>query len=65
MISTAKRLYPTVFGWRPDNWIDDLTGSARLRTMIDAGASVDDVVGAWHDELAVFRRQRTPFLLYR
>jgi uncharacterized protein YbbC (DUF1343 family) len=65
MIVTAKRLYPGVFGWRPDNWIDDLTGSDRLRTMVDAGASVDDVVGAWHDELAAFRRQRAPFLLYR
>jgi uncharacterized protein YbbC (DUF1343 family) len=65
MIVTAKQLYPGVFGWRPDNWIDDLTGSNRLRTMVDAGASVDDVVGAWHDELAGFRRQRIPFLLYR
>jgi len=37
MLVTAKRLYPTVFGWRPDHWIDNLTGSARLRTMIDAG----------------------------
>jgi uncharacterized protein YbbC (DUF1343 family) len=65
MIVTAKRLYPGVFGWRPDNWIDDLTGSNRLRTMIDAGASVDDVVGAWHDELAAFGQQRAPFLLYQ
>jgi uncharacterized protein YbbC (DUF1343 family) len=65
MIVTARRLYPTVFGWRPDNWIDDLTGSARLRTMVDAGASTDDVVGAWQPELAAFRRQREPFLIYR
>ncbi len=54
-----------MFGWRPDNWIDDLTGSDRLRTMVDAGADTDDVVGAWQDELAAFRRQRIPFLLYR
>ncbi|HVV19153.1 MAG TPA: DUF1343 domain-containing protein [Pseudonocardiaceae bacterium] len=65
MIVTAKRLYPGVFGWRPDNWIDNLTGSSRLRTMIDAGATTDDVVGAWQDELTVFRRQRIPFLMYR
>lgn len=65
MIVTAKRLYPNDFGWRPDNWIDKLTGSARLRTMVDAGASTDDVVGAWQGELAGFRRQREPFLLYR
>jgi uncharacterized protein YbbC (DUF1343 family) len=65
MIVTARRLYPSVFGWRPDNWIDDLTGSSRLRTMVDAGASTDEVVGAWTDELDGFRREREPFLLYR
>jgi uncharacterized protein YbbC (DUF1343 family) len=65
MIVTAKQLYPTVFGWRPDNWIDKLTGSDRLRQMVDAGAGVDDVVGAWQAELAGFRRLREPYLLYR
>lgn len=65
MIVTAKRRYPGEFGWRPDNWIDHLTGSARLRTMVDAGATTDDVVGAWQDELAAFRSLRRPFLLYR
>ncbi len=64
MIVTAKKLYPGVFGWRPDNWIDALTGSNRLRTMVDAGAPAGDVIGAWADELAAFRRRRRPFLLY-
>ncbi|MFV2110952.1 exo-beta-N-acetylmuramidase NamZ domain-containing protein [Micromonospora sp. LOL_025] len=60
------------FAWRRDSWdavrpywIDKLTGSPRLRTMIDAGADVDDVVGAWADELADFDRRRKPHLLYR
>ncbi|MDO3704584.1 DUF1343 domain-containing protein [Micromonospora sp. C28SCA-DRY-2] len=62
--------YPA-FAWRRDSWdtvrpywIDKLTGSPRLRTMIDAGADVDDVVGAWADELADFNRRRAPYLLY-
>ncbi|MEU5789660.1 DUF1343 domain-containing protein [Micromonospora purpureochromogenes] len=62
--------YPA-FAWRRDSWdavrpywIDKLTGSPRLRTQIDAGADVDDVVGAWADELAAFDRQRQPYLLY-
>ena len=33
--------------------------------MVDSGASTDDVTGAWQDELAAFREQREPFLLYR
>ena len=45
-------------------WVDKLTGSPRLRTMIDAGADVDDVVDAWADELAAFERKRRPYLLY-
>jgi uncharacterized protein YbbC (DUF1343 family) len=64
MIITARQLYPNVFGWRPDNWIDKLSGSDRLRRMVDAGAGVDDVVGAWQQELAAFRRQREQYLIY-
>ncbi|GAB2944754.1 DUF1343 domain-containing protein [Micromonospora polyrhachis] len=64
------RKYPA-FAWRADTWdavrpywIDKLTGSTRLRTMIDAGADVADVVGAWSTELTAFNRQRAPYLLY-
>ncbi|MFD0580581.1 DUF1343 domain-containing protein [Dactylosporangium darangshiense] len=52
------------FAWRADNWIDKLTGSSRLREMIDAGADVDDVVGAWTGELADFDGRRGSYLLY-
>ncbi len=65
LIVTAKRLYPGVFGWREDNFIDKLTGSDRFRTMVNAGATTDDVVASWRDELADFRRKRQPYLLYR
>jgi hypothetical protein len=33
--------------------------------MVDAGASTEDIVGAWQGELATFRTEREPFLLYR
>lgn len=65
MIVTAKALYPNLFAWRPDNWIDKLSGSDRLRKMVDTGASTDDVVNAWQDELKQFRRTRLPYLRYR
>ena len=65
MLVTAKQVHPDVFGWRPDNFIDKLSGSARLRTMIDAGATVNDVTGAWRDELAAFARLREKYLIYR
>ncbi len=60
---TAKRTW-SGFAWRSDNWIDRLTGSTRVRTMIDAGASTDEVVAGWRDELRAFRRIRKNYLLY-
>ncbi|SDD81952.1 exo-beta-N-acetylmuramidase NamZ family protein [Actinokineospora iranica] len=65
MIVSVRRVHPAVFGWRPDLFIDKLSGSDRLRRMVDAGAGVAEVVGAWDAELGDFRRQRQPYLLYR
>jgi uncharacterized protein YbbC (DUF1343 family) len=63
LLVTAKRAW-SGFAWRPDNWIDKLTGSAKVRTMIDAGAGTDEVVGAWRGELAAFRAVRKRYLRY-
>jgi uncharacterized protein YbbC (DUF1343 family) len=63
LLVTAKRVWPG-FAWRPDNWIDKLTGSTRVRTLIDAGAGADDVVADWGAELAAFREVREEYLLY-
>ena len=64
MIITAKRLYPGDFAWRADNWIDKLTGSTRFRTMVNDGASTNQVVAAWQDELGDFDEIRRAHLLY-
>ncbi|WP_229076375.1 exo-beta-N-acetylmuramidase NamZ domain-containing protein [Actinoplanes sp. DH11] len=67
MLVEARRL--PGFAWRDDNpgrppFADLLFGSDRPRTMIDAGATVDDVVGSWQPELSDFNRRRKPYLLY-
>ncbi|MFF0792524.1 exo-beta-N-acetylmuramidase NamZ domain-containing protein [Streptomyces spiralis] len=64
LLVTAKQVWDG-FAWRSDNWIDKLTGSTQVRTMIDAGADADEVVAGWRDELAAFRRVRAQYLLYR
>ncbi|MDQ0712273.1 uncharacterized protein YbbC (DUF1343 family) [Streptomyces luteogriseus] len=64
LLVTAKQVW-SGFAWRPDNWIDKLTGSTRVRTMIDAGADTDAVVAGWQEDLAAFRRTRRKYLLYR
>ncbi|MET8972572.1 exo-beta-N-acetylmuramidase NamZ family protein [Streptomyces hydrogenans] len=64
LLVTARRSW-SGFAWRPDNWIDKLTGSTRVRTLVDAGADTDEVVGAWETDLAAFRAVRREHLLYR
>ncbi len=62
--------YPD-FAWRYDSydpvrpyWVDKLTGSTRLHTMINSGATADEVVAGWSDELADFRARRAQYLHY-
>ncbi len=71
MLVAAHSLYDD-FEWRYDSydpkrpyWIDKLTGSTRLREQITAGASADEVVGAWKGELAAFDQRRRQYLIYR
>ncbi len=64
MLVTAKKLHPDIFAWRADNGIDKLTGSDRVRTMVDRGAGVDEIVGSWQAELDEFTARRRPHLLY-
>ncbi|MGW1914468.1 exo-beta-N-acetylmuramidase NamZ family protein [Streptomyces sp. NPDC002076] len=64
LLVTVRKVWDG-FAWRSDDWIDKLTGSTRVRTMIDAGAGTDEVTGAWQEELAAFRRVRKEYLLYR
>lgn len=72
IILEVKRLYPDDFEWRYDAWdpqrpywIDKLTGSDYVRTSVDAGKSLDEIVAGWQDELNAFRRMRAKYLLYR
>ncbi|MFJ5711247.1 exo-beta-N-acetylmuramidase NamZ domain-containing protein [Streptomyces sp. NPDC093105] len=64
LLVTARASWPG-FAWRPDHWIDKLTGSSRVRTLIDAGADTDETVAAWTDDLTAFRAVRREHLLYR
>ncbi|MCR5725388.1 MAG: DUF1343 domain-containing protein [Treponema sp.] len=45
-------------------WIDCLSGSSDLRTMIETGVSVEDIKASWKAECEAFLIQREPYLLY-
>ncbi|GAB3915284.1 hypothetical protein GCM10011575_39940 [Microlunatus endophyticus] len=68
MLVGLKALYAE-FGWRsgdsyPGRGFDLLTGSARFREQLEAGAAAEEIVGAWQQELADFERRRRAYLLY-
>ncbi|MER5491957.1 DUF1343 domain-containing protein [Streptomyces sp. NPDC002490] len=68
LLITAKRTWRD-FRWRFDPgpgtfWVDHLTGSPLVRTAIDGGAEVDEVVAAWRAELSGFRAVRRRYLSY-
>jgi uncharacterized protein YbbC (DUF1343 family) len=63
LLVTARRSWKG-FAWRQDHWIDRLTGTAAVRTMIDAGAEADEVVAAWREGLDRFRAVRARYLRY-
>ncbi|MFJ7156883.1 exo-beta-N-acetylmuramidase NamZ domain-containing protein [Streptomyces sp. NPDC101118] len=63
LLVTARRVW-SGFAWRPDHWIDRLTGSDRVRTLIDAGAGVDEVTASWEAGLKRFRGVREEYRLY-
>ncbi|MDK9499975.1 DUF1343 domain-containing protein [Streptomyces katrae] len=63
LLVTARRVW-SGFGWRADHWIDRLAGSDRVRTMVDAGAGVEEIADAWAAGLAGFSAIRAGYLLY-
>lgn len=52
------------FEWN-EGWIDKLTGSSRVRNLINEGANEDEVAESWRDELDSFDQLRQNYLLYR
>lgn len=45
-------------------WIDLLSGSDALRTMVDAGMSAEEIEASWQEDIDAFLTQREPYLLY-
>jgi uncharacterized protein YbbC (DUF1343 family) len=68
LVEGLKLQPPDMAFWRPGTagrqWIDLLTGSTWVKTAIDDGLSVDEVVAGWQDDLADFRTLREKYLIY-
>jgi uncharacterized protein YbbC (DUF1343 family) len=72
LLCAAKESAPSHFAWRPPPYeyeerlmpIDILWGHDGLRTMIDEGADVDEILDGLNEEVEAFRASVDPFLLY-
>jgi Uncharacterized protein conserved in bacteria len=62
LISVAK-LYPE-FSFTKKNFIDKLAGTDKLRLMISAGFTLDEIVAAYEQELNRFKKIRNGYLKY-
>ena len=45
-------------------WIDWISGSDELRTQVESGMSAEEIKATWQDDIASFKEQRRPYLLY-
>ena len=72
LLAAVRSLVPDHFAWRPPPYeyeaelmpIDILWGHDSLRTGIDEGASIEDILAGLDDELEDFGASVEPFLLY-
>lgn len=49
---------------RPTGSMDRLAGTYRLRRMLAEGASPEEIIASWSEEVERFREARQPYLLY-
>ena len=72
VVKVAYDMYTEHFGWKEPpyeyvydkNPFDVIAGTNKLRSMIERGDSMEQIVNSWSDGLERFRKEREPFLLY-
>ena len=72
MVKVACALYPATFRWKEPpyeyvfdrNPFDVIAGTSAIREAIEAGTSVEELKANWQVEVATFRKERKPYLLY-
>ena len=62
------KLHDESFWGTPDGngryWIDKLSGSDKMRIMIENGNTAQEIKASWKDDIEFFKKQREPYLIY-
>jgi uncharacterized protein YbbC (DUF1343 family) len=46
------------------SFFEKLIGDGNIRTMIEQGATAEEIRATWADDVEKFKQQRKPYLLY-
>ncbi|MCL7960086.1 MAG: DUF1343 domain-containing protein [marine benthic group bacterium] len=63
LLRAIRRSAGADWAWRPEAF-DRLAGTDQLRTAVESGASVDEIVEGWARARQRFQRRRSSYLLY-
>jgi len=63
IIKVLREMYPAKFQFH-EKYFDKIMGTASVRTAIEAGKGISEIVAGWTDGLARFDALRKPYLLY-
>lgn len=72
MVKVAYELYPEEFRWKEPpyeyvydrNPFDVIAGTSKIREVVEAGGSLQDIRSAWQPDLESFMKTRERYLLY-
>jgi uncharacterized protein YbbC (DUF1343 family) len=63
LIAEARCLSGAAWMWNPH--FDRLAGDSAIRSALEAGAKVEDIVANWDESISQFTHQREKYLMYR
>lgn len=63
LILSLKKLYPE-FNFKKDNFIDKLSGTKNFRSMVNSGASYEEIIASYSSSLEEFKAKREKYLMY-
>jgi uncharacterized protein YbbC (DUF1343 family) len=63
LMVSLKKLYPD-FVLRKDNFIDKLSGTKNFRSMVNSGASYEEIIASYTTGLEQFKTRREKYLMY-
>ncbi len=64
LLVEVHRLHPDRLEWHTSHF-DRLAGNDRVRTLVEAGATMAEITAPWSGQLAAFDELRQQYLLYR